>query len=130
MRAKVTLLFWMMFWTGAANAANPISESDAAMAAKARAALALLFAEPSYAEQHARALASERPLVVFVNEPRRWVPGCVTVRVPLLGEVRQGVIVGVPVGAELRRIDLPAHSDDDAIRTAAQRASTTGTALR
>jgi hypothetical protein len=76
--------------------------------ANARAALALAFAEPSYADRYAAAARAGKPLVVWVGQPAKAVPGCVSVRADGFPDAAKvGVVVGVPSGRGFRRADLP-----------------------
>ena len=87
----------------------------------ARAALALAFAEPTYADRYAAAVRAGQPLVVWVGQVTRPVPGCVTVRAdrfPDAGPV--AVVVGVPSGRGFRRIDLPGTPSVTAVAAAAR----------
>src|SRR5262245_24941724 len=91
---------------------------------RARAALALAFAppKPTYAESYKQAVAEAKPLVVFVGQPVKDLTGCVCVAVDSLPQADSpAVIVGVPAGSGLRRIDLPGHPTNDRIRAALSR---------
>ncbi len=86
---------------------------------RANAALALAFAPPSYAEQYAKALREKKPLVVFVGQPTRHVGNCVCVSCDSFPDAKAaGVVIGLPDGTGLRRVDLPGEPTADAIRSA------------
>lgn len=86
---------------------------------RARAALALAFADPpTYAERYALAARTGRPLIVWVGQSPRAVTGCVCIGCPAFEGAIGGVVVGVPTGDRLRRIDLPGTPTDDAIAAA------------
>ncbi len=103
-----------------APALAPAAEPPAALTLKARAALALAFAAPpSYADRYAEAVADGRPLVVFVGQPVRAVPGALGVALATFPDAsRPAVVVGVPAADGLRRVDLPGTPTDAAIRAA------------
>lgn len=91
---------------------------------RARAALALAFApaKPTYAESYRQAVAEAKPLVVFVGQPAKELAGCVCVAVDSLPQADSpAVIVGVPSGSGLRRIDLPGRPSSERIRAALAR---------
>lgn len=74
---------------------------------RAKAALALAFAPPTYAEQYAKAIQEKKPLVVFVGQPAKPVGSCVCVACESFADVKtDGVVIGLPDGAGLRRLDL------------------------
>jgi hypothetical protein len=105
----------------------PTHPSQDAVRLKARAALALAFADakpPTYPEQYARALKEGKPLVVWVGQPTRKVDGCVTVgsdSFPGIGS--PAVVVGLPTGdGKLARVDLPGEPTDAAVRVAVRAA--------
>ncbi|QEL14890.1 hypothetical protein [Limnoglobus roseus] len=86
---------------------------------RARAALALAFAPPTYAEQHAKALKAGKPLVVFVGQPAKALAGCVCVACETFPDMAgEGVVVGLPTGTTLRRIDLAGKPSEANIRGA------------
>lgn len=92
---------------------------------RARAALALAFspAKPTYAESYRQAVAEAKPLIVFIGQPAKELTGCVCVAVEALPQAESpAVIVGVPSGSGLRRIDLPGRPTNDRIRAALARA--------
>lgn len=89
---------------------------------RARAALALAMAapKPNYAESYKQAVAEAKPLVVFVKQPVRELPGCICVGVEAFPDLKDSaVIVGVPGADGLRRVDLPGTPTAAAIRAAA-----------
>ncbi|HET6573918.1 MAG TPA: hypothetical protein VFG68_09980 [Fimbriiglobus sp.] len=101
----------------------PTHPSQDAVRLRARAALALAFADakpPTYPEQYARALKEGKPLVVWVGQQVRKVDGCVTVgcdSFPGVGSL--AVVVGLPTGdGKLARVDLPGKPTDAAVRIA------------
>lgn len=95
------------------------AEPGEAMALRARAALALAFAPPTYAEQHAKALKDGKPLVVFVGQPAKPVAGCVCVACETFPDVTgAAVVVGLPDRGSLRRLDVPGTPTEEAIRSA------------
>ena len=101
----------------------PAHPSPDAARLKARAALALAFADakpPTYPEQYARALKEGKPLVVWVGQRTRTLDGCVTVgsnSFPGVGS--PAVVVGLPIGdGKLARVDLPGEPTDTAVRAA------------
>jgi hypothetical protein len=84
---------------------------------RAKAALALAFAPPTYAEQHAKALKEGKPLVVFVGQPAKIIAGSVLHNCEVFPDVpKRGVVVGLPDGTALRRVDLPGTPSEDSIR--------------
>ena len=88
---------------------------------KARAALALTFAEAtrSYADAHAEAERTRQPLVVFVGQPERTVTGAITVGVDGFPDARSpSVVLGIPGDGRFRRLDLPGRPEERAIRNA------------
>jgi hypothetical protein len=93
------------------------AEPDAALRAKA--ALALAFAPPTYTEQYAKAVKENKPLVVFVGQPVRRVGNCLCVSCETFPEAKTtGVVIGLPDGAGLRRVDLAGEPTVDTIREA------------
>lgn len=95
------------------------AEPNDSMRLRARAALALAFAPPTYAEQHAKALKEGKPLVVFVGQPAKPVAGCVCVACDTFPDVTgAAVVVGLPDGGTLRRIDVPGTPTEASIRIA------------
>jgi hypothetical protein len=95
--------------------------ADDAVRLRARAALALAFAAagrpPGYAERYAEAVRAGVPLVVWVGQPAGDVPGCLSVRCEAFpGAASVAVVVGLPDGDRLRRIDLPGRPTPDAVR--------------
>ncbi len=103
----------------AAVPALPAGEPDATTL-RARAALALAFAAPKpagYAEAYTRAVQTGRPLVVFVGQPVRELPGCVCVGAGSFpGAAKEAVVIGLPAGGGLRRLDLPGRPSPEAVR--------------
>jgi hypothetical protein len=94
------------------------AEPDAARL-RAKAALALAFAAPSYAEQYAKAIQENKPLVVFVGQPAKPVGNCVCVSCESFAEVKStGVVIGVPDGTGLRRLDLAGQPTVERIQSA------------
>ncbi len=89
---------------------------------RARAALAIAFADatpPSYEQQLAKAVREGRPLVVWVGQPVRHVGGCVCVGCDSFPDAgREAVVIGVPVGNRVVRVDLPGRPSDAAVRQA------------
>ncbi|MGL6096573.1 MAG: hypothetical protein ACRC7O_12350 [Fimbriiglobus sp.] len=104
--------------------AVPVSAADDPAAVRARAALAIAFADAgakplTYADLHAKAVRDGTPLVVWVGQPARPVAGCLTVRNDRFpGADAVAVVVGVPGNGALRRIDLPGTPTEAAIRSA------------
>lgn len=102
--------------------AMPAMAADDLPTLRARAALALAFVDakpPTYAEQYAKAVREGKPLVVWVGQPARPVTGCVGVRwdeFPGVGA--EAVVIGVPAGTQLRRVDVPGRPTDAAVRAA------------
>ena len=96
------------------------SAPDDALRLKARAALALAFAEPTYPAQYAKAVKEGKPLVVFVGVPVRSVPGFLTVACATFPGVETGLVLGVPDGDKLKRRDLPATATDETLRATAR----------
>lgn len=100
-------------------AAEPSAE---AVRLKARAALALAFAvpkPPTYAEQYAAAVRDRVPLVVWVGQPAAPCPGCRTVQVARFADVDgSAVVIGLPTGSTLRRLDLPGTPTPAAVQAA------------
>ncbi len=93
--------------------------ADSSERLRARAALALAFAPPTYATQHAKAVKDGKPLVVFVGQPAKAMAGCVCVACETFPDVAgEGVVVGLPTGTTLRRIDLPGKPTEANIRGA------------
>ena len=81
------------------------AEPDAAL--RARVALALAFAPPTYAEQYAKALREKKPLVVFVGQPVKHIGNSVCVACESFPDsMEKGVVIGLPDGTGLRRVDL------------------------
>jgi hypothetical protein len=114
-----------LFFLSLVLVATPAAAADLPDAArlKARAALALAFAAPApptYAEQYARAVKETMPLVVWVGQPARHLADCVCVECDSFPDTvaAPAVVVGVPVGGSLRRIDLPGRPSDAAVRAA------------
>lgn len=107
---------------------TPAAPSGNAARLRARAALALEFADagrPAYAELYAKAVREGKPLVVWVGQPAAELPGFVVAACdsfPGVGPV--AVVVGVPVGGVLRRVDLSGRPTADAIRAAAREVTT------
>jgi hypothetical protein len=105
-----------------------IASADDSATLRARAALALAFAPadtkpPTYAEQYAKALKDGKPLLVWVGQPVRPVIGCVAVRLDEFpGVGPEAVVVGVPTGRTLRRVDLPGKPTDAAVKAAVRAA--------
>ena len=94
------------------------AEPDAARL-RAKAALALAFAPPTYAEQYAKAVKEKRPLVVFVGQPAKHVGQCVCVSCDSFADVKaEGVVIGLPNGTGLRRLDLAGQPTAERIREA------------
>jgi hypothetical protein len=94
------------------------AEPDAARL-RARAALALAFAPPTYAEQYAKAVREKKPLVVFVGQPAKYVGHCFCVSCDSFADVKaEGVVIGLPDGNGLRRLDLPGEPTAERIREA------------
>jgi hypothetical protein len=101
----------------------PVHSSPEAARLKARAALALAFADakrPTYPEQYARALKERKPLVVWVGQKVRPADGCVSVACDSFpGVGAPAVVVGLPTGdGKLARVDLPGQPTDAAVRDA------------
>jgi hypothetical protein len=98
--------------------ASVSAEPDAARL-RAKAALALAFAPPTYAEQYAKAIQEKKPLVVFVGQPAKPVGNCVCVACDAFPDATPaGVVIGLPDGAGLRRVDLPGEPTAERIREA------------
>lgn len=94
------------------------AEPDAARL-RAKAALALAFAPPTYAEQYAKAVKENKPLVVFVGQPAKHVGHCVCVSCDSFADVTAtGVVIGFPDGNGLRRHDLAGQPTAERIRRA------------
>ncbi len=94
------------------------AEPDAARL-RAKAALALAFAPPSYAEQYAKAVKENKPLVVFVGQSAKHVGHCVCVSCDSFADVKaDGVVIGLPDGTGLRRLDLAGQPSAERIREA------------
>lgn len=94
------------------------AEPDAARL-RARAALALAFAPPTYAEQYTKAVKENQPLVVFVVQPAKHLGHCVCVSCETFPDsTATGVVIGLPDGTGFRRVDLPGKPSVDAIREA------------
>ncbi|MBL8866004.1 MAG: hypothetical protein JNK93_10645 [Planctomycetia bacterium] len=92
-------------------------EPDAARL-RAKAALALAFAPPTYAEQYAKAIQEKKPLVVFVRQQAKLVGSCLCVACDSFADVTtKGVVIGLPDGAGLRRVDLPGEPTAETIQT-------------
>lgn len=95
------------------------AEPDAATL-KARAALALAFAvpkPPTYAEAYAKAVEGGKPLVVYVGQPVREMPGCVCVGLGSFpGVEKEAVVIGFPEGNRLRRVDVPGKPSAEVLR--------------
>ncbi len=93
---------------------------------RARAALAIAFADvqpPTYDEQRDRAAKAGQPLVVWVGQAVRPIDGCFAVRCDTFpGVESEGVVVGVPLGSALKRVDLPGRPTDAAVRAAVRHA--------
>jgi hypothetical protein len=101
----------------------PAHPSQDAVRLRARAALALAFADakpPTYPEQYARAVRENKPLVVWVGQRARTIDGCVTVGCDSFpGVGPPAVVVGLPTGdGKLARVDLPGKPADAAVRGA------------
>jgi hypothetical protein len=115
---RLTILTLVLLVAAPAAAADP---ADAARR-KARAALALAFAAPApptYAEQYAKAVKESKPLVVWVGQPARHLTDCVCLECDAFPDTAgAAVVVGVPAGGSLRRIDLPGRPTDAAVRAA------------
>jgi hypothetical protein len=93
------------------------AEPTASQKLQAKAALALAFAPPSYREQHAKALKEAKPLVVYVGVPAKKIPGCVDYSCEKFPDVaHRGVVLGLPDGTALRRIDLLGFPSEETIR--------------
>ncbi|MFO0850344.1 MAG: hypothetical protein U0871_17560 [Gemmataceae bacterium] len=96
--------------------------SPDAVRLKARAALALVFAAPkppTYAKQYAAAVRDRVPLVVWVGQPAAPCPGCQTVQVVRFAGIDgPAVVIGLPTGPTLRRLDLPGTPTPAAVRAA------------
>lgn len=108
-------ILMLVVGAGGVSAAEP----NEAMKLRARAALALAFAPPTYAEQHAKALKDGKPLVVFVGQPAKPVAGCVCVVCETFPDVTgAAVVVGLHDGGSLRRIDVPGKPTEASIRSA------------
>ena len=109
---------------GLAAATTATAAPDAARL-RARAALALAVADTppvgdNYPEQYNRAVREAMPLLVWVGQPARCVPGCVCHEAGTFpGVSGAAVVVGLPAGGQtLRRVDLPGRPTDTAIRAA------------
>jgi len=102
------------------------SPNTEAVHLRAKAALALAFADvkpPTYDEQRDRAAKEGKPLVVWVGQPVRPLDGCFAVRCDKFpGVATEGVVVGVPSGKDLKRIDLPGRPTDSTVRAAVRQA--------
>ena len=92
---------------------------------RARAALALTVAESvsadtDYPERYGQAVRAGKPLLVWVGQPARCVPGCVCHEAAAFpGIADEAVVVGLPTGGpDLRRVDLLGRPDDGMIRKA------------
>ena len=115
---RLTILFLILTF------AVPVQSADDVATLRARAALAIAFAEPpqqppTYAEQYANALKDGKPLVVWVGQPARSLPGCVSVTAEQFpGADAVAVVVGVPAGGALRRVDVPGRPTDATVRAA------------
>lgn len=93
------------------------AEPDAARL-RAKAALALAFAPPTYAEQYAKAILEKKPLVVFVGQAVKPVGSCVCVSCESFPDAKPaGVVIGLPDGTGLRRVDLPGEPTAETIQT-------------
>ncbi len=104
-------------------------ERDPAMTLRARAALALAFTPPTYAEQYAKAVREKKPLIVFVGRPVEHVGGCVCVSCEMFPNANSGdVVIGVPDGDTIRRKDLSDTPDLKQIREAVRTAQVERTA--
>ena len=105
------------------------AEPTVAQKLRAKAALALAFAPPSYAEQHAKALKENKPLVVFVGQPTKPLAGCVCVACETFPDASgEAVVIGLPDGAHLRRLDLTGKPSEASIRIAITATPGTGMA--
>lgn len=120
MRWSILVLVGMASAAEAREAVDPLR-------LKARAALALAFSEPpqpTYSEQYAKAVKEAKPLVVWVGQPPRHLADCVGVaREAFPQAAAEAVVIGVPAGGSLRRIDLPGRPSDAAIQAALRRGS-------
>ena len=86
---------------------------------RVRAVLALVLTEPVPAEYryrtlYQRAIREQKPLLVWVGQPSRDLPGCLTSRVKTFpGILPPAVVVGIPSQPGiLQRIDLPGFPSD------------------
>jgi hypothetical protein len=103
--------------------APPAEPPVDALRLKARAALALAFAAPpkppTYAELYAAAVRDRVPLVVWVGQPAAALPGVRSIRLEAFaGVTGPAVVVGLPNGPGLRRLDLPGTRTATEVRAA------------
>jgi hypothetical protein len=126
MRSLLMLLTFLVASTVRADSPDPTT-------LKARAALALAFAvpkPPTYAEAYTLAIERGKPLLVFVGQPVREVPGCVCIeRDAFPGAAKEAVVIGFPEGKRLRRLDLPGKPSVDEIRSVLASPPGLGTAV-
>ena len=119
MRTIITLILFPILAAGA--------EPTSAQKLRAKAALALAFAPPSYAEQHAKAIKENKPLVVFVGRPALQLVGSVCVSCVTFPDAAAGaVVIGLPADGTLRRLDLPGRPTADAVRKVLETATPGG----
>jgi hypothetical protein len=106
--------------------AEPVVETHdppvLAMQLRARAVLALVFSEPvpmtdRYEIQYQRAIREQKPLLVWIGQPSRNLPGCLSCsQLNFPGVTGPAVVVGIPSSAgNLQRIDLPGIPSDERI---------------
>ncbi len=109
---------------------SPVApKPDPVMTLRARAALALAFTPPTYAEQYVKAEREKKPLVVFVGRPVEHVGGCVCVSSATFPNANRGdVVIGVPDGGTIRRKDLSDTPSLKQIREAVRTAQVERTA--
>lgn len=92
---------------------------------RARAALALAFADPrpTYSGQLEKAVRERKPLLVWVGQPARHIGECVCFECEVFpGVGKEAVVIGIPAGDRLRRVDLPGIPTEAEVREAIRRA--------
>jgi hypothetical protein len=86
---------------------------------RAKAALALALAPPTYAELRQRAIREGKPLIVWVGQPTQSLRGVLSLRLDTFPDASpESVVIGIPTGETLHRVDLSGRPSEPAIRAA------------
>lgn len=105
-------------------AGDPVPD---ALTLRARAALVLTRGEiprPTYAEQYTQAVKQNQPLIVWVGLDPQAIPGCLHHACRDFPDApARGVVIGIPRGKRLERVDLAGEPSPAQIEAALRQSS-------